>query len=343
MTTPLEPVRDATVAVLLGGTSVEREVSLVSGRGVLDALEKNDGRGPAAVRRIEIDAAGQWCSNGRAVDLSRALELLEGIDVCFLALHGGDGEDGHLQAFLELAGVAFTGAGARASALAMDKWTTRAIAARAGLTVADACCAGRSEWRSGGEHAALELLARSPDGVCVKPRGGGSSVSTVRARTERELDTQALEILENGEDVLVERWTTGIEATCGVIGNRGGELRTLPPVEIRPHAGKFFDYEEKYSSAGAYEACPPEGIDDTRCEELAAAALTAHRELGCDGYSRTDFIVPEGSRPVFLETNSLPGMTPRSLLPLSAATAGLDFRTLCLEILALALARGGRR
>ena len=123
-----------------------------------------------------------------------------------------------------------------------------------------------------------------------------------------------------------------------------GELLALPPVEIRPR-GAFFDYHEKYSADGALEVCPPSGIGAEACERVRCQALAAHRALGCEGYSRTDFIVPDdGSEPVFLETNTLPGLTPRSLLPKAAAAAGIDYRTMCLWIAANGIARNaGRR
>ncbi len=146
--------------------------------------------------------------------------------------------------------------------------------------------------------------------------------------------------LATGDRALIERRILGTEATCGVIGNSRGELRALTPVEIVPHAGRFFDWEEKYSAGGAIENCPPKTIDAEGCSRVRELALRAHRATGCDGYSRSDFIVPaRGGEPVFLEVNTLPGMTSRSLLPLAARADGLSFRDLCLEILALAVER----
>lgn len=335
------------VLVLLGGTSGEREISLASGEAVLAALrtERDAGLGPRSVEPVRQEPDGRFAfgDGGAPLALGPALERLAGADLCFLALHGGDGEDGHVQALLELAGIAFTGSGSRASALAMDKWTARAVVERAGLATPEARCLDRAAWRTGGGEAVAALLERAPDGLCVKPRSGGSSVDTVHAATAGEVEGTALAILEDGEDVLLERWTVGTEVTCAVLGNRGDPLRALPVVEIRPHAGRFFDYEEKYSAGGASELCPPQTLSPEQERRVAERALAAHRELGCDGYSRTDFVVPrDGAEPVYLETNSLPGLTPRSLLPLAAATAGIEFPALCRRILSLALERAPR-
>lgn len=157
-----------------------------------------------------------------------------------------------------------------------------------------------------------------------------------------ELERAVAEAFEQGGDVLVEALVRGTEASVAVLESPSGELVVPPPVEIRPrHA--FFDYHDKYSADGAIELCPPQSLGPAAVDALRADAATAHRALGCAGYSRTDFIVPDdGGRPVFLETNTLPGMTPRSLVPQSAAAIDIDYRTLCLWIAERGLASGGR-
>jgi len=144
-------------------------------------------------------------------------------------------------------------------------------------------------------------------------------------------------------DALVEERIVGAECTVPVLGNCDGEIRALTAVEICPHEGRFFDYEEKYQATGAEEFCPPRSIDPAICDTLSRRAIEIHRHLGLDGYSRSDWIVPEGTDPatgeaVFLEVNTLPGLTARSLFPLAAAHDGLEFPELCRRILALALA-----
>ncbi len=336
----------ATVAVLMGGRSSEREVSLASGRMVMAALTRpaddSDQRGPARVIGVEIQPDGRWVVGKRALMPGEAVVALADVDVFFSALHGGEGENGSLQGFLTCSDMAFTGSGVIASAVSMDKVFARELVHAQGVRVAAALAFSSSEWPSMASRAELDSLV--DEGCVVKPRRGGSSVgcSIVRGRAEFE---QALEraFLE-GPDVLVEALVRGIETTGGVLQTPGGDLLALPPVEIRPR-GHFFDYHEKYAEDGAVELCPPDGLDQRACERVRAQALAAHRALGCEGYSRTDFIVPaSGGDPVFLETNTLPGLTQRSLLPKSAAVAGIDYRTLCLWIAANGIARnGGRR
>jgi D-alanine-D-alanine ligase len=341
------------VALLAGGTSSEREVSLWTARGVGDALRGKlagaaRARLPREVLEVEIDPEGRWRVGGEALAPAAALERLGRVDVFFLCLHGGEGEDGTVQGFLATAGQRFTGSGVRASAVCMDKQATRALASSAGLAVAPGECLSRREWESEREARLARALALSRDGWVVKPRCGGSSVTTFVVRDPAELAPALDAVLATGDDALVEARIEGVELSCGVLGNRGDELLALPPVEIRPAAGRFFDYQQKYSSTGASELCPPRSVGETSIARVQAAARIAHGRAGCDGYSRTDFIVPKigdaEGEPVLLEINTLPGLTARSLLPQEAAVVGIDYTSLCLRIAGLALAaRGGSR
>ena len=338
-------LEQATVAVLMGGRSSERDVSLSSGRMVLGALcaptSAEDQRGPLRVIGVEIQADGRWRVGKRLLLPGEAVVALADVDVFFSALHGGEGENGSLQGFLTCSDMPFTGSGVIASAVSMDKVFARELVRASGVCVAPAVALSRAAWPDAALRAELEpLLAR---GCVVKPRRGGSSVGCSLVRGAPQFE-QALErAFQEGPDVLVEAFVRGIETTGGVLQAPGGELLALPPVEIRPH-GAFFDYHEKYAEDGALELCPPRGIDASACERIRVQALAAHHALGCEGYSRTDFIVPaEGGEPVFLETNTLPGLTPRSLLPKAAAAAGIDYRTLCLWIAANGIARNDER
>jgi D-alanine-D-alanine ligase len=338
----------ATVVVLAGGTSGEREVSLASGRVVAAALadrdDARDARGPARVLAVEIAADGRWLVEGARLEAAEALARLPSA-LFFLALHGGDGEDGTLQGFLALARRAHTGSGVGASALCMDKHATRLVLSAAGLAVAPGVLVGARAWA----EARAELLERALSLGArwyVKPNAGGSSVGTRRVERQRDLAPAIEAVLAEGDAALVEAAVEGVEATCGVIGNHAAELFAPPPVEIVPHAGRFFDYEQKYSAAGAAEHCPARGLAPRTVERLRELALTAHRAARCDGYSRTDFIVPRAGggaahdahgEPVALEINTLPGLTERSLLPQSMHAAGFSYRDMCLAILALAL------
>jgi D-alanine-D-alanine ligase len=333
-----ERVADATAAVLLGGRSSEREVSLVSGAALEEALTAphGDRRGPRALRRVEILADGRWDVGGRALSVPAALAELEDVDVFVLGLHGGEGEGGVLQGLLQSCGKRFTGAGVESSALCLDKTNARLVVAAHGLATARALAVTAAGWAELAD-AVLAELERWGGGWVTKPRHGGSSLGTRVVERAEDLAAGIEDALANGDDALVEELVRGVEATVGVIGNPQSGLRAFPPVEIRPHAGRFFDYEEKYSQQGAEEFCPPRSLERSACERLEECALRAYRALGCEGYARIDFLVPPGGEPVFLEANTLPGFTPRSLFPLAAAAAGLDFRSLCLELVDLAL------
>lgn len=336
----------ARVLLLAGGTSDERAVALETARAVeTSLLDGADGRGPHKVVCVE------WCADGRfewrvdgqleRVDPAAFLGFAAGFDAVFLALHGGAGEDGTVQGALELVGVPFTGSGVAASALAMDKSLALEFAASLGLRVPRGVRVDRDEPARGLEAA----RAFGDHGWMVKPNRGGSSLVATRligseAQPER-LAAAVAAVHAAGDDARVEEMVDGVELTCPILG-AGAEARCLPSVEILPAEGRYFDYEQKYSSDGALERCPPESVAASRVSEAAAAALRVHRGLGCRGLSRVDFLVPESGPPVFLEINTLPGLTPRSLAPLAAAQEGWSHRDLCLELLAQALAGDGR-
>jgi len=341
------------VAVVGGGRSSEREVSLVSAAEVARALRTPlaaDRRGPARVLDVTIERDGRWTGPGGCLRPGVALERLAEVDLFFLALHGGEGEDGTVQGFLAAADRVFTGSGVGASALGMDKVVSRELLRTAGARVAPARLVRAGDGPDRRAAALAELAALGSRGWFVKPRSGGSSVGTTEVLAPERLEAALAAAHAEEDEALVEARVEGVEATVGVITTPGGELRALEPIEIRPHAGRFFDYHEKYAADGAAEICPARSFSPRTRERLRELGLLAHRLLRCDGYSRSDFVVPMGEgdeagggEPVFLELNTLPGLTPRSLVPLAARTEGVDYRTLCLWIAAEALARGVRR
>jgi D-alanine-D-alanine ligase len=338
-----ERLARSTVAVLSGGGSGEREVSLDSGREIQRALTAGDGRGPRQVVAVEIDARGRWRVGEEWRSTGAALAALEAIDVFFIALHGGAGEDGTLQGLLESAGRCYTGSGVRASAVCMDKLATRGIAAACGVRTSPAVCFTPQEYARDPEACLARAAALSAEAVVAKPRCGGSSVLTAIVTAGESLRPSVEQVLASGDDCLVEARVAGIECSCGVLGNRGELARALPPVEILPAAGRFFDYQQKYASDGAREVCPPQSLGQGAVERVQAAALALYAATGCDGYARIDFIVPQGGEPVALEVNTLPGFTSRSLLPQEAAAVGMDYRSLCLWVLEAALRRAESR
>lgn len=334
------------IVVLFGGRSGEREVSLKSGAAVAAALESRPAEAseprPAHVYRAQIELDGQWLFDGKRLPAGEALARLSPSTLFFLALHGGEGEDGRVQGFLESMGFAYTGSGVGASALCMNKSQTKAVVQQDGVRVARGVLIRAGAWRQDRAAALRVAEALATTGCVVKPNCGGSSVATFVLEDARELESKIEAALATGDDALVEERIRGVECTVGVLGNARGDLQSLTPVEIEPKAGRFFDYEEKYSAQGAREHCPPIHIAPELLPELGRLAQNAHRAAGCEGYSRIDFLLPQTGAPVMLEINTLPGMTERSLLPQAAAVHGFSYRQLCLEILARALERRTR-
>ncbi|MFT5463049.1 MAG: D-alanine-D-alanine ligase [Planctomycetota bacterium] len=351
----------AVVCVLGGGRSGEREISLLTQAAVIDALGSPLlQQRPRKVRPMEVLPDGRWEVDGQALLPGAALEALAEVDVFFLALHGGEGEDGTLQGLFDANERAYTGSGVTASAVAMDKSFARILATDAGLLVPPGLTVNRAQWSEdpGGLRERIASLATSTeDGASwfVKPRSGGSSVATTWIRNRdalgADLGVALAAVFAEGDEALVELGIEGIEVSVGVItepavGRGIGQERVLLPIEIQPHAEHFFDYDEKYTAGGAIEVCPPSSLGEATIQELQDLSLRAHHTLRCCGHTRTDFMVPtSGSdrRPVFLETNTLPGLTERSLLPQEAAAEGIDYPTLCLWMVIDGLARGARR
>jgi len=302
------------VALLRGGKSGEREVSLAGGREVARALD------PARYEVTTYDPA---------TDLARLAQDAGRIDVAFILLHGPLGEDGTVQGFLELLGIPYQGSGVLGSALAMDKDLAKQLYRAAGLTVPDAVVLRRGEPVHPGD-----LFARLGRPVVIKPVGQGSSLGMSMPADEPALATGLAAAFNFGRVVMVEEFVRGREITVGVLGN--DELLALPLVEIIPgEAFSFFDYQAKYTPGASREVCPAD-FDQETGARAQAAAMAAHRALRLRGYSRTDMIVREKDLFV-LETNTIPGMTPTSLLPQAAAVHGLPFPRLLDRLLELAL------
>ena len=341
------------IAVLMGGTTGERAVSLASGAEIVAALTRLGHE----VMTVALDAAEgglvgsahapQWRVGpvGKPSWQGTAAAALEGplaqVNVFFLGLHGGFGEGGPLQGLLEACGRAFTGSGLAASSLCLDKVLTLLLAESLGLRTARRVVQAPVLSASGVRAfagAALELAQQS-DGVVLKPQRGGSSVSTMvfgsEAVTLEALEQATQAILADGDRAMAEARVRGVEVTASFL--MGDELCALPLVEIRPKDGRFFDYEEKYSAQGALEICPAVSLSDAQVAAVQAAGRTLFLATGCRGYARVDFIVPPEGAPVLLEINTLPGMTPRSLFPQAAAAGGLSFDELCAAILKVAL------
>ena len=299
------------MAVLMGGDSAEREVSLMSGREVAGALRQ-------AGFRVD------------AVDLKPAqVDALAGrdFDVAFIALHGAFGEDGQLQRRLDELGLLYVGSGPDASRNSMDKVAAKNAFSAAGIPT--------PPWRVvafGDEDAARAAYRDLGPGVVVKPVDEGSSIGVTPADSPDAFREGLAAVFSTRREALIEQRWVGRELTVGVLHDEG-----LPVVEIVP-GHTFYDYEAKYfDDATQYVTDPalPEGVE-SRVRSLAVAA---HRALGCRDFSRVDFMLDGAGRPSALEVNTIPGFTAHSLLPKSAAGAGIDFPLLCRTIVELALRR----
>lgn len=307
------------VALLMGGLSGERDVSLASGREVFENLS------PARYEVTVFDPA---------TDLSKLMAESKNFDLAFPALHGRYGEDGTIQGFLELIKLPYVGSGVMSSAMCMNKKMTKDILRFHGLTVTTEMIGIKGTDPYNVVHKAMDQYGFP---LVVKPNSQGSSLGMAIARTEAEAIKAVRVAWEVDERVMIERFIRGKELTCAVLGNIQG--RAFPPIEIRPASGHaFFDYYAKYDPSQAEEICPAE-ISEKESVSVKNLAIAAHRALGCRGFSRTDFILDDRGIYYILEINTLPGLTKNSLVPKAAAAAGCDFPMLLDELIRLVFER----
>ncbi|MEQ9834328.1 D-alanine--D-alanine ligase [Pectobacterium versatile] len=301
------------VAVLLGGTSAEREVSLLSGQAVLAGLKE------AGINAHAVDT--------RDVSVTTLKE--EGFTKIFIALHGRGGEDGTLQGVLEFLGLPYTGSGVMASALTMDKLRTKQVWQAVGLPVSPYVALDRRQYSETAANALLAKFTHLGLPLIVKPSREGSSVGMSKVNTLSELPAALEEALRHDDDILVEKWLSGPEYTVAILGDE-----VLPSIRIQP-AGTFYDYEAKYLSDDTQYFCPS-GLPDEQEQALAGLAMAAYRAVGCSGWGRVDFMLDSDGAFYLLEVNTSPGMTSHSLVPMAARQRGLTFSQLVVKILELA-------
>lgn len=301
------------IGVLMGGPSTEREISLASGKAVYESL--NQAGLNVAVMDIKTDGKEE---NIRLIKSQK-------IDLAFIALHGRFGEDGQIQEILDTLNVPYTGSGALASRLAMDKIASRKIFAASGLHVPRYKTEDRlsynANWRTRHNDFTLPLV--------VKPATHGSSIGLSIVDREGYLDKSVDLAFSFDERIIIEEYIRGREVTVGILD----EL-ALPVIEIIPKK-RFFDYEAKYQ-AGMADYVVPAELEDEIAQNIQEAALSAHKLLGCYGCSRVDMILSSDNIPFVLEVNTIPGLTVTSLLPKAAKVAGIDFSQLCIKLIRLA-------
>lgn len=292
------------VAVLLGGRSAEREVSLKSGSAVLAALQRS------GVNAEGFDPA------------ERPLHELQEFDRVFIALHGRYGEDGTIQGALELMDIPYTGSGVMASSVGMDKWRTKLLWRAAGIATPNFELVDEDS-----DMAGIEARLGLP--LFVKPANEGSSIGISKVKQKGELKAAYEEAAKADPLVLAEKFIGGGEYTVGILGDMA-----LPIIRIVP-ANEFYDYEAKYLRNDTQYLCPC-GLPQAQEDQIRAEALQAFRIVGGRGWGRVDFLMDEMGVHHFLEVNTSPGMTDHSLVPMAAKAAGIDFDTLVLEILEMA-------
>jgi len=300
------------VAVLLGGRSAEREVSLMSGRGVLEAL-----------RSRGVDAHAFDPAQRDIGEIKR-----EGFQRCFIALHGRFGEDGTVQGALELMGIPYTGSGVMASSISIDKVTTKRIWLADGLSTPKYILLRR------GAYERLQVVA-VPDELglplIVKPAREGSSIGVVKVEGYSGMDGAVEQAAQLDADVLCEQFVEGDEVTCPVLGT-GENARALPVIRIVAPEGNY-DYQNKYFT-DTTQYLVPCGLPAGEEAAIQALVLQAYRVLGCRGWGRLDVMIDAKTRkPYLLEINTSPGMTSHSLVPMSARAAGISYEDLCLDVL----------
>ena len=336
------------VTIVFGGTSPERRVSQASGQNVASFLPEarcwfiSPAGAVYAVARDDLQKFERpferdFVPKGEAAfpDLVAAVESAPKA-VYLLALHGGEGEDGTIQRLLEARKIAFTGPGADASARAFDKEIAKQIASAAGVRIAQSVHLSSDPSRM---RASLHDLLSMHKRIVAKPVAGGSSVGLYHIDSAGGVEKAAQGIEAAGEAYLAEQFIEGTELTVGVVDSDKGP-RALPPSEVRVEAGRAFDFEGKYLGKGTREITPAEVPRETT-RAAQQLALDAHRALGCEGYSRTDIIVSAGG-PVFLELNTLPGMTRMSFIPQQLAAEGTTMPQFLASQIELALRRRDR-
>jgi len=305
------------IAVLMGGKSREREISLKSGKEVTEALLRK------GYEAISVDAAE---------DVAAKLKEINP-DLVFIALHGRYGEDGTIQGLLEVMGLPYTGSGVACSAICMDKVLTKKLLMYEGIPTAPFTVIDRDDYfkNSGAVHEQIIKDLGLP--VVIKPSTQGSSIGTNIIREEGALDGAIVEALSMSEQAMAEKFVDGVEITASVLGNN--EPVALPLIEIVP-AQDFYSYEAKYTPGGSAHIIPAR-ISSEATEKAKSFAKHIYRSFNCRGFSRIDFIIDSSDQPWVLEVNTIPGMTDLSLFPDAASHYGMGYDDLVEEIVKLAV------
>ncbi|MGM0369226.1 MAG: D-alanine--D-alanine ligase [Bacillota bacterium] len=310
-------LKDKTIAVIRGGKSAERDISLKTGKAILTALQSK------GYDVVDIDPKQ---------NLHQQLAEND-IDLAFIALHGRYGEDGTIQGFLELEEIPFTGSGVLGSALAMDKVSSKRIFKEMGIQTPDFMVLEKETYQDDWSELKASIKEELSFPIVVKPALEGSSLGLSITESEADLLADVKQAFKYDEQVLIEDYIPGQEITVGLLGT--DELQALPVIEIKPKDG-VYDFDAKYTK-GATEFVIPAELEETTYDQAQSLALQAHKALNCSGVSRVDLRVAPSGEAYVLEVNTIPGMTETSLLPQAAAEFGIDFPELVEQILKLSI------
>lgn len=325
------------VVVLMGGKSSEHEVSILSGTNVVSSLNskkyevlpvvisKKGNMWKLTTKESLLGLKNILSFRGTSKDmvLSRKMELQginsvsqKGADVFFIAMHGPYGEDGTIQGMLELTGIPYTGSGVLASAIGMDKVAFRKIMTAEKISIPKYMVLKKGD----SLKKVYKILGKLP--YFVKPSKQGSSVGASIVKNKKELPKAVKLALRFDNEVLIDEYLKGLEVTCAVIGNE--KPVALPVIEIKPLKGEFFDYVSKYTESGSEEIVPAR-ISKALTKKIQLLAIQVYKAIGARDFARVDFILENNKKPVVLEINTIPGLTPMSLLPKAAKAAGMSY------------------
>jgi len=334
------------IFVLMGGRSKEHEISLISGKEVVRNLDpqkyeilpviisRDSGTWKLASRENLLVSENPLDLKGTNKELQvrdsinipslNSVESIEDKPIVFIAMHGPYGEDGTVQGMLELAGLKYTGSGVLASALGMDKLMFRRVLEKENIPIPKYVSIKKGQKIPN----LTKLIGKYP--YFVKPHNQGSSVGSSIARNKKELEKSIKNAFKYSDLILIDEYLKGREITCALLGNENPNA--LPLIEIVPKSGVFFDYKSKYYDGGADEIIPAR-INKKLTKEIQRISIDVHNKLGCKGFSRVDFIIKNNKYPIVLETNTIPGLTPMSLLPKAAKAAGISYKNLIEKII----------
>ena len=341
------------IVVLCGGTSTEREISIVSGTGICKALRQKGHRAilldvffgvdtidmmdafpdhydvdaaAAYIRENDVDLEAAVKNPGRGFFGANVIKLCRMADIVFMALHGENGENGKVQAAFDLRKIRYTGTGYIGSALSMDKKITKIMLKAGGVPVPEGFTMTRDSFDTDLQKHGLAFPA------VVKVCCGGSSVGVYIVHNQEEYEKAVHDGFELEPEIIVEQYVKGREFSVGVIDGK-----SLPIIEIAPKQG-FYDYKNKYTAGSTIETCPA-GLTPEQTKKMRKLAEMGYRALMIESYARLDFLMDEEGNMYCLESNTLPGMTPTSLMPQEAASLGVDFGSLCEKLIEVSMAK----